>query len=73
MRTDLNVWLNDTNQTIQQLPFYFANNSSGYREGVLSLPALEVIGSDIIITFMIVQTVIMIFMLYSIWRLRKVN
>jgi hypothetical protein len=68
MRTDLNVWLNDTNQTIQQLPFYFANNSSGINEGNLSLPPLEVTGLDQVISFQIVQTVILMFILYYTWR-----
>jgi len=68
MRTDLNVWLNDINQTVQAVPAYFANNSSGMWEGQLYLPPLEIIGSDVVIGFMIVQTVILIMILYYSWR-----
>jgi hypothetical protein len=60
--------MNDTNQTIQQLPFYFANNSSGYFEGHIALPPVEVVALDAIVGLLIVQTVLLIVLLYSSWR-----
>lgn len=68
MRTDLNVFLNDTNETVREATFWFANNTSAVWSGNISVPQVDVTGTDSIIGMMIVQTVILVFILYSSWR-----
>jgi len=70
MRTDLNIWLNDTNQTMQEIPFWFANNSSGIWSGNVTFPPIETIGLDQVVSLQIVQTVLLVFILYYLWRTR---
>lgn len=68
MRTDLNVWMNDINETVRQVPFYFANNSSGIYEGQAIFPVQEIIGMDVVIGILILQSVVLIMILYYQWR-----
>jgi len=72
MRTDLNVWMNETNISVQPATFEFINQSNvtGYQTGTIFVPPLEIIGSDVIIGIMIMQTVIMILLLYYTWRVK---
>lgn len=71
MRTDLNVWLDENETIAQYVSFEFQNRSvdgTGWIQGNLYMPPIEVIASDVMVGIMIMQTVILLMILYYTWR-----
>lgn len=70
MDTDLNTWLGNSAAQIQDIPLNITVNGT-VQTGYIQMPPLNVWGLDALVIFQIIQTVILMFLLYYAMRYKR--